>query len=119
VIALQAAGPGLLLVLVLWAAWFLLDPPIRQDGVSWTRMILWLFTPVGLYLFLAMHKEPPSTMGSPKGKEGTVASLAPLEVEVFGSFWHARYRGDSDLRLGDRVRVVERDGLTLVVERLS
>ena len=53
------------------------------------------------------------------GKEGTIAQLDPLQVEVFGSFWQARCGAVRDLRLGDRVRVVEREGLTLVVERDS
>jgi membrane protein implicated in regulation of membrane protease activity len=117
--ALQAAGPGILLVLVLWVLWYLLDPPLRPEGVSWPRLILWLATPLGLYLFLARHKEPPSTMASPVGKEGTVAGLDPLEVEVFGSTWHARCDPVAELRIGDRVRVVEREGLTLWVERHS
>jgi membrane protein implicated in regulation of membrane protease activity len=40
-------------------------------------------------------------------------------VEVFGSFWRARGLTAAELRPGDRVKVIERDGLTLVVERLS
>jgi membrane protein implicated in regulation of membrane protease activity len=116
---LAAAGPGVILVLVVWAAWYLLDPPLRSEGVSWARLVIWLFAPLGLYLFLARHREPPSTMGSPVGKEGTIASLHPLEVEVFGSFWHARSKTAPDLRVGERVRVVERAGLTLIVDRIS
>jgi membrane protein implicated in regulation of membrane protease activity len=116
---LLAAGPGILLVLALWVLWYLVDPPIRPDGVSWPRLILWLFTPFGLYLYLSRHKEPPSEMGSPKGAEGRVSALAPLEVEVLGSFWQAKCRKPGDLRIGERVRVLERDGLTLIVERLS
>lgn len=115
---LWAAGPGLILVLVVWAVWYLIDPPMRPDGVSWVRLLAWVFTPLGLYVFLAHHREPPSTMGSLVGKEGTVACLAPLEVEVFGSFWNAKAAPDAALRLGERVRVVERSGLTLTVERL-
>jgi membrane protein implicated in regulation of membrane protease activity len=116
--ALAAVGPGILLVLVLWALWYLVDPPIRPEGVSWPRLVLWLFTPLGLYLYLAKHKEPPSEMGSPKGAEGRVSALAPLEVEVLGSFWQARCRTRDDLRIGERVRVLSREGLTLIVERL-
>jgi membrane protein implicated in regulation of membrane protease activity len=58
-------------------------------------------------------------MGAPVAKEGIVVQVAPLEVEVFGSFWHARCLTAAEFQRGDRVRVVERDGLTLVVERLS
>ena len=116
---LAAAGPGLILVLVVWAIWYLIDPPLRPDGVSWVRLLFWVFTPVGLYVFLAHHREPPSTMGSPVGKEGTVARLHPLEVEVFGSFWSARSATPGEYRLGERVRVVERAGLTLTIDRLS
>jgi membrane protein implicated in regulation of membrane protease activity len=117
--SLQAISAGIPLVLALWALWYLLDPPFRPDGVSWLRLILWIFSPLGLYLFLAHHKEPPSALASPVGKEGTVARLDPLQVEVFGSFWQARSKARGDLRVGERVRVTERDGLTLIVDRLS
>jgi membrane protein implicated in regulation of membrane protease activity len=113
------ASTGILTVLAFWALWYWIDPPLRPDGVSWPRLLLWVFTPLGMYLFLARHREPPSTMGSPVGREGVVIQAAPLEVEVFGSFWRARGLTARELRPGDRVRVIERDGLTLVVERLS
>ncbi len=113
------ASTGILTVLAFWALWYWIDPPIRPEGVSWPRLLLWIFTPLGMYVFLARHREPPSNIGSPVGREGVVAQASPLEVEVFGSFWHARGASGSQFRRGDRVRVVERDGLTLVVERLS
>lgn len=113
------ASTGILTVLAFWALWYFLDPPLRPEGVSWPRLLLWIFTPLGMYLFLSRHREPPSTMGSPVGNEGVVVAAAPLEVEVFGSFWHARPVRPEELRKGDRVRVVDRDGLTLLVERLS
>jgi len=113
------ASTGILTVLAFWALWYFLDPPFRPEGVSWPRLLLWIFTPLGMYVFLYRHREPPSTMGSPVGNEGVVVQAKPLEVEVFGSFWHARGPAAAELRPGDRVRVVERDGLTLVVERLS
>ncbi|HRB12940.1 MAG TPA: NfeD family protein [Vicinamibacteria bacterium] len=113
------ASAGILTVLAFWAVWYWIDPPLRPDGVSWPRLLLWVFTPLGMYLFLAHHREPPSTMASPVGREGVVVRASPLEVEVFGSFWHARGLTAAPLRPGDRVRVIERDGLTLVVERLS
>ncbi len=113
------ASTGLLTVLAFWALWYFLDPPFRPEGVSWPRLLLWIFTPLGMYVFLYRHREPPSTMGSPIGQEGTVAKTEPLEVEVFGSFWQARCENIGDLRVGERVRVVRRSGLTLVVERFS
>jgi len=116
---LSAVGPGILLVLVVWVAWYLLDPPLRPDGLSWPRLLAWLLSPLGLYLYLASHREPPSTMTSPLGREGRVISLDPLEVEVFGSTWRARCDVPAGLRPGDRVRVVERTGLTLRVVRDS
>ncbi len=115
--SLHAISPGILTVLALWAVWFLVDPSLRPPGLSWTRLFLWLATPLGMYLVLARHSYPPDPPASPVGKEGTVAQLSPLQVEVFGSFWHARCEAARDLRLGDRVRVVEREGLTLVVKR--
>ena len=111
------ARAGILTVLALWALWFFLYPPIRPEGVSWPRLLLWIFTPVAMYLVLYRHREPPSTMESPVGKEGIVVQVSPLEVEVFGSFWSARCVPAAELHRGDRVRVVKRDGLHLVVER--
>jgi len=119
VTALHAVGPGVVIVLVLWAAWYVLDPPLRPEGMSWPRLIAWFLTPLGLYLFLASHKEPPSTMTSPVGREGRVTAVDPLEIEVFGSTWRARCDAPAGLRPGDRVRVLERTGLTLRVVRDS
>jgi len=113
------ASAGILTVLAFWALWYVLDPPFRSGAVSWPRLLLWIFAPLGMYVFLSRHREPPSTMGSPVGKEGLVVQASPLEVEVFGSFWHARCVPPAELRRGDRVRVIKRDGLTLVVERFS
>jgi len=118
VIALHAST-GILTVLAFWALWYFLDPPFRPEGVSWPRLLLWIFTPLGMYVVLYRHREPPSTMGSPVGHEGVVVQVSPLEVEVFGSFWHARSAPATEFRKGDRVRVVGREGLTLVVEHLS
>jgi membrane protein implicated in regulation of membrane protease activity len=114
--AFRTMSTGIILVLISWVVWFLIDPPLRPEGLSWPRLILWLFTPLGIYVFLAKHKNPPVAAEPPVGKEGIVAQLSPLEVEVFGSFWSARCAGPANLRLGDRIRVVKRDGLTLVVE---
>ena len=114
---LHAISPGILTVLVVWVLWFLLDPSLRPESLSWTRLFLWLVAPLGMYLVLASHSYPPDPPASPVGREGTIAQLSPLQVEVFGSFWHARCEAAKDLRLGDRVRVVDREGLTLVVKR--
>lgn len=111
------ASTGILTVLAFWALWYLLDPPFRPEGLSWPRLLLWIFTPLGMYVVLYRHREPPSTMGSPVGKEGVVVQASPLEVEVFGSFWRARGAKGTDFRPGERVRVVKRDGLTLLVEK--
>jgi len=116
---LHAISPGILTVLGVWALWFLLDPALRPGDLSKTHLILWLLAPLGMYLFLAGHTEPESPPASPVGREGTVTRLSPLQVELFGSSWQARCAAAGDLRLGDRVRVVQREGLTLVVERDS
>ena len=113
------ASAGILTVLAFWTLWYFLDPPLRPDAVSWPRLLAWIFTPLAMYVVLYRHREPPSNAGSPVGKEGVVVEASPLEVEVFGSFWHARCASPGDLRRGDRVRVIRRDGLSLVVERLS
>lgn len=114
--ALYAISPGILFSLVLWVIWFLVDPPFRPEGLSWTRLLLWIFTPLTVYVVLATHAEPPAPTESPVGKEGTVSRLKPLQVEVFGSFWQAKAARGTPLALGDRVRVVKREGLTLIVE---
>lgn len=116
---LSAVGPGLFLVLVFWALWYAFDPALRSESVSWTRLVVWFLSPLALYIFLTQHKEPPSTAVSPLGQEGRITQLEPLQVEVFGSFWHARCPTAAALKLGDRVRVSKRDGLTLLVEPLS
>jgi len=113
------ASVGILTVLAFWALWYFLDPPLRPDGLSWPRLLLWIFTPLAMYMYLYRHREPPVLNASPVGKEAIVVQVSPLEVEVFGSFWHARCVPTAELRKGDRVRVVERDGLSLVVERFS
>jgi len=115
---LHAAGPGILTVLVFWVLWYLIDPPLRPEGVSWPRLLLWVFTPLTMYVVLSRHHEPPQPPATPIGKEGVVVQTSPLEVEVFGSFWHARSASGIDLRPGERIRVVSREGLTLVVETL-
>jgi membrane protein implicated in regulation of membrane protease activity len=51
-----------------------------------------------------------------------IAEAAPGRqalVEMNGSNWQARGEGETLLRLGDRVRVVAREGLTLVVTYAS
>ncbi len=116
---MSANSPGIITVLAFWALWYAIDPPVRPDGVSWPRLLLWIFTPLGMYVALYRHREAPAPPPSPVGKEGVVSQGSPLEVEVFGSFWRARCASTLDLRPGDRVRVVERDGLTLVVDRLA
>lgn len=114
--ALFAISPGLLFSLVLWVIWFIADPPFQPEGLSLTRLLLWMSAPLAVYVVLATHSEPPAPTASPVGKEGTVSRLDPLQVEVFGSFWQARSTAPAPLALGDRIRVVRRDGLTLVVE---
>ncbi|MEO8499488.1 MAG: NfeD family protein [Vicinamibacteria bacterium] len=111
------SSPGILTVLAFWTVWYVLYPPLGPEGLSWPRLLVWIFTPVVMYVVLYRHREPPSTMGSPVGTEGLVVQVSPLEVEVFGSFWSARCVPAAPLRKGDRVRVVRRDGLTLIVER--
>lgn len=41
------------------------------------------------------------------------------EVHVTGEIWQARSADDSPLSKGDSVRIVNRDGLTLVVEKIK
>ena len=116
---LTAIGPGLVVVLVVWAVWYAFDPELRGEKLSWTHFAAWLISPIALYLFLTQHREPPSKAASPVGQEGRITQLQPLQVEVFGSFWHARCPTAADLGIGDRVRVSKREGLMLIVERIS
>jgi membrane protein implicated in regulation of membrane protease activity len=113
------ASTGILITLTLWVVWYFLDPPMRPEGLSWPRLVLWIFTPLGMYLVLSRHREPPVDNPTPVGKEAIVVQASPLEVEVFGSFWRARCKTKTEFQRGDRVRVVGRDGLSLVVEPFS
>ena len=105
------------MVLVLWALWYAVDPALRSRDASWTHLVAWFFSPLALYLCLARHKEPPASEAL-IGREGRITELDPLQVEVFGSFWQARSPSRLGLKVGDRVRVSKRDGLTLIVEPL-
>ena len=50
------------------------------------------------------------------GFEVEVSSVEPLRVEAHGAVWTASLVGGGSVRVGSRVRVVDRDGLTLLVE---
>jgi len=117
--ALYAASPGILTTLAFWALWFLLDPGLRPEHTSWPRLLLWLLAPLGMYVVLSRHSHPTDPPPPPVGKDGIVTRLAPFQVEVSGSFWQARYSGPREPRVGERVRVAKREGLSLVVEPLS
>ncbi len=77
---LYAISPGILIALILWALWYLLDPALRGEGFSWPRLLLWLSAPLGGFLIVATRSHTPAPVASPVGKEGSVVQLSPLQV---------------------------------------
>lgn len=69
---------------------------------------------------IAAHREGPVRTGAEQLTGAVAEARTPLDPEgqvwIEGSLWRARLAGDgAPLRPGDRVRVEEVDGLTLVV----
>lgn len=64
------------------------------------------------------HERYPGTMGEVRGEECEVTDVEGDRAWVHydGSRWRARRADSGPLELGDRVRIVDVDGLTLVVE---
>jgi membrane protein implicated in regulation of membrane protease activity len=109
------AGIGLLL-LVRWTS-------LGEAG-GWLLFALWVAKDLAMYPWLRIGYEPRAAVGgvdSLLGAAGVVltglAAEAPGQVRVGPERWNARLVGSSgELAPGAAVRVVDVDGLTLVVE---
>lgn len=88
---------------------FLLPVPVVTAGLA---------VAIGRFAWRAQRRPPiGGPAGTMVGQQGTVRAVAADSAEVFvdGALWRARSQG-APLRAGQQVRVVDRDGLTLVVD---
>jgi len=92
------------------------DPPEVKEMLA---LIVCAFI-FGLVPELLPWSSPKSTMGQRGdgliGFEAEVGGIEPLRVEAQGSVWQARLIGGGSVRVGMRVRVIDREGLTLLVQ---
>ena len=116
--AIQAAG----WVVVLAVVWVLADRFAWPRWIVWTIFGLWIAKDAALYPFLwrayAAHGASPHAY--PSAGVGGVA-LQPLNptgtVRIGGEIWNASVAaGVRAIADGERVRVTDRDGMTLLVE---
>jgi membrane protein implicated in regulation of membrane protease activity len=90
--------------------------------VVWTALGLWVAKDAVLFPFVwpAYEDRPSNDPFSPVGKPGTARSdLNPRgSVRIKGETWKARLQpGTEAVAAGEEVRVVDRDGLVLIVRR--
>lgn len=126
-VALRYLGfqaPGWLLAGVLaWLAWS------RAGLAAWLAfaiVALWIAKDLILFPF-TWHAYLPSGQGPDDGRVGAGARGLAREainergyIDIGGELWRAeRVAGSPPVRAGDAVRVVGREGLTLLVERIE
>ena len=133
-LVLEACAPGIFLLFFGLGAWIAALAALA--GLDLTTQVLAFIVAAlaGLALFRNRLKkllatragrgeetEDPVVAAQYLGREvmviGEAAPGRPALVEMNGANWQARGEGET-LRLGDRVRVVAREGLTLVVARI-
>lgn len=124
-VALQSAGWIVVLVLLWLAAQFFEWP----KAVVWIGFAIWAMKDLALYPFVWRaydERGTPRTAHPAEGAEGVaMRALEPIgPVRIGGERWHARAstgeRNDSGrIDAGERVRVVGRDGMTLIVTRAT
>ncbi|MEM0161195.1 MAG: NfeD family protein [Thermoplasmata archaeon] len=78
-------------------------------------IIVWYF----VRIFSLIIKKPETGWEHIKTDIGTVTKdLNPEgEIRVEGIIWRARSKNGEQIKEGERVRVVSRDGMTLIVEK--
>ena len=102
----------------------------REDGhdlpvaaIIATGLILGGFVIFAARKVLAAHRDEPVRTGWEEliGSEGEVREPLDPQGQVFvdGALWEARAAGEGEIRVGNRVRVMSVDGLTLEVEPLA
>ncbi|MDR2724670.1 MAG: NfeD family protein [Candidatus Adiutrix sp.] len=134
-LVLEACAPGLFLMFFGLGAWSAALAALA--GLEFTAQMLTFMAVALASLVLLRDKlkkllavragrgeemEDPVVADQYLGREVTVISEAtpgrPALVELNGADWQARCEAET-LRLGDRVRVVARENLTLVVTKIS
>jgi len=133
-LVLEACAPGIFLLFFGLGAWIAALAALAGLDLT-TQMLAFIGAAlVSLALFRNRLKkllaaragrgeetEDPVVAAQYLGREvmviGEAAPGRPALVEMNGANWQARGKGET-LRLGDRVRVVAREGLTLVVTRI-
>lgn len=104
--------------LVLWLTW---RYGVLSAWLAWAVFLIWIAKDVALFFYLWPAYEPSSEEGplSPVGLEGEVLGdmkAGYVRVRVRGETWRARPEtGRASPRPGQRVRVVDRKGLLLIV----
>ena len=116
-IALQVPAAALA-GLVLWLLW---RYEVLPAWLAWSAFVLWVAKDVVLFFYLWPAYEPGGDAGmfSPVGLMGVAVGDMEggyLRVRVRGETWRARpERGHTPIRSGQSVRVVDRQGLLLIV----
>ena len=104
--------------LVLWLLW---RYEVLPAWLAWSAFVLWVAKDVVLFFYLWPAYEPGGDAGmfSPVGHMGIAVGDTEggyLRVRVRGETWRARPEpGHGSIRSGQNVRVVDRQGLLLVV----
>lgn len=114
--AIQLAGWGVVLILT----WFAAELFTWPKKIVWIVVGVWAVKDVLLYPFVWRayeHRETHAFAYPAAGVEGVVLRrLDPSgTVRIGGERWNAVAEGDRTIDAGERVRVVGRDGMTLVV----
>ena len=132
-LVLEASAPGLFILFFGLGAWGAALAALAGLSLA-AQLLTFIFISLGSLVFLRdklkrllavrtgrnEETEDPVVAAGYLGREVTVIGEAdsgrPALVEFNGSNWQARSEGEV-LRRGDRVRVVGREGLTLVVTK--
>ena len=116
-IALQIPAAALA-GLMLWLLW---RYNVLSSWLAWCLLFLWIAKDAVLFFYLWPAYEPSGKYGplSPVGQVGVVMENPEnknMRVRVRGESWRASSETDKGpLRAGQSVRVVDREGLLLVV----
>ena len=100
----------------------LIDSPVEAMEISTSMIITGTVITAGFFVLItilglkAQFNKKASGSSTMIGVEGTCVSIDKLQVKVLGEIWKAE--SDDNLELGDNIRVVDLDGMTLKVEKI-
>jgi membrane protein implicated in regulation of membrane protease activity len=110
--------PGAVLIAVL--LWWLVASGFIQAASAALVLLVWVLKDALLYPAFrrAVEPAPPSGGGALIGKEGVLVRAAEPrgQVRLGGELWLARAHRGHRLPAGTRVRVIDAEGLVLLVE---